>query len=228
LNGEKTVVINCGIADYYIVIATAGPGKGRAGLEAFVVDGSLRGVACEPRREALCFRNSPIGAMRFDNVAVPPEGAVGGEGSGYLLVMETLDKGRPLVGACCVGAARRVFDIILAHAKSRKQFGIALYSFQGVSFKLADFSVRIRAATLLYRECLSRIDRGEGFTMEASMAKLYASETLRDIASFGLELMGQRGYCEENAVHEIFHASQLLISIDGSSNVQRMVIASQL
>lgn len=228
INGVKTVVINCGIADYYIVIATGDHAKGRAGLNVYVVDAREKGVQCVKVHSGVDFRYNEIGAVKFENAKTLGVMPVGGEGSGYFMVMETFDKGRPLVAACCTGAARKVFDIITAHAKKRHQFGKELFSFQGVSFKLADLATRIRASRLLYLDALSRIDEGAAFSMEASMAKLFASETLRDCASFGLEVLGSRGFYGNDEVHDISRAANLLISIDGSSNVQRMVIASQI
>ncbi len=228
LNGEKSVVINSAIADYFVVIATTNPSKGRAGINAFIVDAGAPGVEVDEDRLSYGFEASVISGVRFSNVALGKDSLMGEEGSGYFLLMETFDKGRPLVAASCVGAARRIFDLITSYAKQRVQFGKELFTFQGISFKLADFIARIHASQLLYLDALSLIDRGMAFTMEASIAKLYASETLRDLSAFGLELMGYHGFLDGNEVREIFHDAQLLISIDGSSNVQRMVIASQL
>lgn len=228
ISGEKSVVINSAIADYFIVIASTNPAAGRAALNAFVVDASLPGVDRDNSRFDFGFNQSVIGSVRFRDVHIPKENILGENGSGYFLVMETFDKGRPLVAAACAGAARRALDITVAYTKGRSQFGKELFSFQGVSFRLADIATRIRAAKLLYRDALSRIDEGAEFSMEASMAKLYASETLRDAAEFGLEMLGYRGFSGDSELRKIFNDAQLLISIDGSSNVQRMVIASQL
>ena len=228
LNGEKSIVINNSIADFFIVIATTGFSRGRAGLNAFMVDASLPGVERGAPVEGSGFRNSVIGRVRFNRVTIPSESLLGEEGSGYFLVMETFDKGRPLVAASCVGAARRLLDIVTAHVRRREQFGKPLFAFQGISFRLADLATRLRASRLLHLDALSRIDEGREFSMEASMAKLFASETLRDIAEFSLEALGYRAFGDDSEARSIFNDAQLLISIDGSSNVQRMVIASQL
>lgn len=228
INGEKSVVINNAIADFFIVIATTGTHRGRAGLNAFVVDAALPGVERREPARGFGFGQSAIGRVRFVDVAVPRENLLGEEGSGYFLVMETFDKGRPLVAASCVGAARRLMDIVTDHVRRREQFGKALIAFQGISFRLADLATRLRAARLLYADALALIDAGREFTMEASMAKLFASETLRDIAEFSLEALGYRAFEDDSEVRNIFNDAQFLISIDGSSNVQRMVIASQL
>ncbi|HSV95799.1 MAG TPA: acyl-CoA dehydrogenase family protein [Spirochaetota bacterium] len=228
INGEKSIVINNSIADFFIVIATTDFSKGRAGLNAFVVDASSPGVERGESVRGFGFGNSVIGKVGFRNVAIPRENMLGEEGSGYFLVMETFDKGRPLVAASCAGAAGRLLDIVTAHVRRREQFGKPLFSFQGISFRLADLATRLRASRLLYLDALALIDEGREFTMEASMAKLFASETLRDLAEFCLEALGYRAFEADSEARNIFNDAQLLISIDGSSNVQRMVIASQL
>lgn len=228
INGEKSVVINSSIADFFIVIATTGFQKGRAGLGAFLVDTTLPGVERFGPECGFGFEESVIGRARFSDVSITGDSLLGEEGNAYFQVMESLDKGRPLVAACCVGAARRLMDIVTAHARLREQFGKPLIAFQGISFRLADLATRLKAARLLYADALSLIDSGREFTMEASMAKLFASETLRDFAEFALEALGHRAFEDGSEVRNIFNDAQLLISIDGSSNVQRMVIASQL
>jgi len=161
-------------------------------------------------------------------VKIPWECLLGDEGSGYLLFMETLDKGRPLVAASCVGEAFRALDLITVTAKQRTQFGKTLDSFQGITFQLADLATRLAASRLLYLDALERIDNGQPFTMESSMSKLYASETLHSIASFGMEILGHRSVTESNEITRIFQDSLLMKNIDGTANVQKMVIASQL
>ncbi|HQO02793.1 MAG TPA: acyl-CoA dehydrogenase family protein [Spirochaetota bacterium] len=228
LNGTKAIVLNSHIAGIFLIIARLTSGQGRAGLNAFLVRSSRPGIQLSPPYNGLGFRETVIGEVSLTDVRIPHEAIIGDEGSGYFLLMETFDKCKPFVAACCVGAAQKVFDIILEYTKSREQLGSTLFSFQGISFKLADFAAKIRAAKLLYLEALQRIDTHSSFTMEASIAKLYASETLREISEFGLEVLGYRGVLEDNPVREIFEDAQLLIPIDGSSNIQRMIIASQL
>ncbi len=228
INGKKSIVINHALASYLIVFAASPHSKGRAGLNAFIVDPHLPGLtigdACGPYESS----GSVMGEVVFDNVTVPEESLLGEEGSGYLLLMETLDKGRPIVAACCAGSARRVFDMVLGHAKSRSQFGKPLFSFQGISFPLAEYATRLQASRLLAFDALSRIDAGLTFSLEASMAKLHASETLLGLASFGMEALGYRSAFESHEIRRIHHDAQLMMSIDGTANVQKMVIASQL
>lgn len=228
IDGTKSVVINSGIARYFILMATSAPGRGRSGLTAFVVDAAAEGVTALPAYDADGFQEAVIGPVAFEGVRLAAEALVGREGSGYLLFMETLDKGRPLVAACCVGAAQYVLDRLVAYTKARVQFDRPLYGFQGISFPLAEFATRIAAARLLCRNALKRIDRGAPFTLEASMAKLFAAELLRDLSAFSREILGYRDLTDQWGLSRVARDAQLLMSIDGTANVQRMVIASQL
>jgi alkylation response protein AidB-like acyl-CoA dehydrogenase len=228
IRGLKSVVINHALASHLIVFAATPPATGRAGLNAFLVDPRLEGVFVSEPYDSPGFSGCVMGEVLFDGVRVPGDAVLGDGGSGYFLLMETLDKGRPLVASCCVGSAEKVFDMVLSHARSRAQFGKDLFSFQGVSFPLAEHATRLQAARLLTHDALARIDEGRSFSKEASMAKLYASETLYDLASFGMETMGYRAAFETHEIRRILHEAELMKSIDGTANVQKMVIASQL
>jgi len=228
IHGKKSVVLNHAIASYLVVFATTSPEKGRAGINAFVVEPSAPGLKISDPYEVEGLTGGVMGEVCFDGVFAKKECLLGEEGSGYFLLMETLDKGRPLVAANCTGSANRVFDIIVAYTKERVQFRKNLFSFQGISLPLAEHATRLHASRLLYLDALARIDNGESFTMEASMAKLFAAETLSGITSFGMDILGYRGIVESSAVKKIFHEAQLIKSIDGTANVQKMVISSQL
>jgi len=228
ITGTKSIVINHAIARIFVVFAARENTKGRASLNAFVMDADLPGISLGDPYEIPGCPYSVMGSVSFDSVRVPSECLLGEEGSGYLLFMETLDKGRPLVAANCVGEAGHALDLILAHTKDHIQFGRPLSAFQGVTFNLADLATRLHAARLLYQDALMRIDSGKPFTMEASMSKLFASETLMDLASFGMEMLGQKAIAGRSEITHIYHDALLMKAIDGTANVQRMVIASQL
>jgi butyryl-CoA dehydrogenase len=228
ISGKKSIVINHSLASHLIVFATSSSGKDRAGLNAFLLNSTLPGISIGAVYDSAESSFSVMGPVSFENVAAEKSSLLGEEGSGYFLLMETLDKGRPLVAACCTGSAKKVFDMVLLHAKSRSQFGKDLFSFQGVSFPLAEHATRLQASRLLAIDALSRIDAKSSFTMEASMAKLHASETLLDLASFGMEVLGYRAASESHEIRRIHRDAQLMKSIDGTANVQKMVIASQL
>lgn len=228
ITGEKAIAINHAIAKTLVVFATLPPASGRAALNAFVVDPSAEGIRQGPALDTPGMAGGILGPISFDRARVPHECLLGERGSGYLLFMETLDKGRPLVAACCTGEADRALDCAIDHARKRYQFGKPLYAFQDVSFRIAELSTRLKAARLLWKDALERIDGGRPFTMEASMAKLFASSTLMDIASFALELTGYRSVGRNTELERIYHGARLMKSIDGTEAVQKMVIASQL
>lgn len=228
LNGKKSIVINHAIASFLIVFATTSPERGRAGINAFVVDPQTPGVNLSEPYGISGFAGSVMGEVTLDNVPIGKDCLLGEEGSGYFLLMETLDKGRPLVAASCTGSAHRVFDLVVSYTKQRHQFGRDLFSFQGVSLPLAEYATRLHASRLLYLDALERIDAGQSFSMEASMAKLHASQTLAEIASFGMDILGYRGIVEASVIQQAYQDAQLMKSIDGTGTVQKMVIASQL
>ena len=228
ITGSKSIVINHAIARTLIVFASTPPSTGRASLNAFVMDADLPGIAWGDPYTTLGFSSGVMGDVTFDGVTLAGDCLLGETGSGYLLFMETLDKGRPLVAASCIGEADKALDLIIEYTKNREQFGKPLFSFQDISFTLAEHATRIHAARLLYRDALRRIDEGRPFTMEASMAKLFAGESLKDIAAFGMEMIGYRSVTENSELSGIYHDSRLMGVIDGTSNVQKMVIASQL
>ncbi|HOS96625.1 MAG TPA: acyl-CoA dehydrogenase family protein, partial [Deltaproteobacteria bacterium] len=197
-------------------------------LNAFVVNASLPGISVSEPYNTLGFSSGVMGSVRFENVRIPEEFMLGEPGSGYLLFMETLDRGRPLVAASCVGEAHRALDLAIEHSRKRSQFGRQLKDFQAVSFTLAELATRVHASRLLYQDALMRIDEGRPFTMGASMAKFHAAETLSAAASFGMDMLGSRTVGTRTEMERIFHNAHLMQAIDGTANVQRMVIASQL
>lgn len=232
LSGRKAVVINHAAAATYVVFATIPPAKGRAALSAFVVEAASAGIQSGDPFDTHPLAGDILGPVTFEGVKVPNECLLGEPGSGYLLFMETLDKGRPLVAACCTGEGQRAFDVVLDHVKARTQFSRPLFAFQDISFCLAEHATRLKAARLLWQEALARIDSGKPFTQEASMSKLFASQTLSGIASFAREVLGHRlvsrDHPQARLLDIIGSDARFLEIIDGTPAVQKMVIASQL
>lgn len=224
INGKKVIVINSGIASYYLIIAQSSK-KGRAGLNAFLIPENAAGIKTE-RVEISAFSNSVIGSVTFENVTIDAQYQIGEEGSGYFLLTEMLDKGRPLVAACCVGAAQRALDIIVDHVKNRKQFSKHIFDFQGINFPIAEFETRLHASRLLYIDACQKIDNNEPFTKEASMAKYYASRLFVDITNFGMDALGYRSILDSNEMKQLNDFAKAMLFIDGTENVQKMIIAS--
>jgi len=226
INGKKVIVINSGIASFYLVLAQSSK-KGRAGLSAFLIPESTSGIQTKPLNIS-GFKNCVIGTVEFNNVAIDQEYQIGEEGSGYFLITEMLDKGRPFVASCCVGGALRALDIIIEHTKSRKQFTKTLYDFQGINFPIAEFKTRLHAARLLYLDACNKIDNNEPFSIEASMAKYYASRLFLDITVYGLDILGYKSIMESSEMKKLNDLAQAMMFIDGTENVQKMIIASLL
>lgn len=226
INGRKVIVINSGIASFYLVIAQSTK-KGRAGLNAFLIPENADGIQCE-KFELSSFFHSVIGSVTFNNVTIDAQYQIGDEGSGYFLLTEMLDKGRPLVAACCVGAAQRALDIIINHTKNRKQFSRHLFDFQGINFPVAEFETRLHASRLLYQDACEKIDNNEPFTKEASMAKYYASRLFVDITNFGMDVLGYRSLIDTSEMKQLHDFAKTMMFIDGTENVQKMIIASLL
>ncbi len=224
INGKKVIVINSGIASFYLIIAQSSK-KGRAGLNAFLIPENAAGIKTE-RMEISAFSNSVIGSVTFENVSINSQYQIGEEGSGYFLLTEMLDKGRPLVAACCVGCAQRALDIIVDHVKHRKQFSKHLFDFQGINFPIAEFETRLHASRLLYKDACQKIDNNEPFTKEASMAKYYASRLFIDVTNFGMDVLGYRSIIDSNEMKQLNEFAKSMLFIDGTENVQKMIIAS--
>lgn len=226
INGKKDIVINSGIASFYILFARSGK-KGRAGLNAFLIPENAKGLLTN-KLMLDSFYNSVLGTVILENVTIGDEYQIGEDGSGYFLLTEMLDKGRPLVAACCVGGAQRAFDIILEHTKKRKQFSKTLYNFQGINFPIAEFATRIHAARLLYQDACKKIDNGEPFSKESSMAKYFASRLFLDITTFGMDVLGYRSIIDRSEIKHLNNCAHTMMFIDGTENVQKMIIASLL
>lgn len=224
INGKKVIVINSGIASFYLLIAKSSK-KGRAGLNAFLIPENAAGIKTE-RVEISAFSHSVIGSVTFENVSIDTQYQIGEEGSGYFLLTEMLDKGRPLVAACCVGCAQHALDIIVDHVKHRKQFSKHLFDFQGINFPIAEFETRLHASRLLYKDACQKIDNNEPFTKEASMAKYYASRLFFDITNFGMDALGYRSILDSNEMKQLNDFAKAMLFIDGTENVQKMIIAS--
>jgi len=232
ISGSKSIAINHCIADTLVVFAAVPPARGRAALSAFVLDAAIPGVLPKAPYPEPVLSGTVMGPVVFDNARVDADCLLGEPGSGYLLFMETLDKGRPLVAACCTGEAQRAFDIVLCHVRDRSQFQKVLFDFQDISFRLAELATRLKASRLLWLDALRRIDESRPFTLEASMSKLFAAETLTQMASFSLDAVGfrcvSRDIGQSAELERIWRDAQLLKIIDGAPAVQRMVIASQI
>ena len=228
IDGRKRFISNAGIADFYIVFAKTGMREdGRPVLSAFVVSSKMPGFRVVERTSLIA--PHPIGEIAFNECRVPAEDMVGDEGDGFKLAMETMDTFRASVGAAACGMARRALDQSVRYASSRKQFGRLLSEHQLVQAKLADMITELDAARLLvYRAAYARDTETARVTREASEAKLFATEAAGRIIDSAVQIHGGAGLVSGTVVERMYRDVRALRIYEGTSEIQKLVIAGQL
>jgi acyl-CoA dehydrogenase len=228
INGTKRFISNAGVADFYTVFARTGTdANGRAALSAFVVGAKLAGFSVIERTSMLSAH--PIGEIELKNCRVPSDNLVGAEGDGFLLAMRTMDIFRASVGAAACGMARRALDEAVRYAGSRKQFGRLLAEHQLIQEKLADMVTELDAARLLVYRAAHLKDAGAArVTREASEAKLFATEAASRIIDQAVQIHGGTGLVRGSVVERLYRDIRALRIYEGTSEIQKLIIASQL
>jgi acyl-CoA dehydrogenase len=227
LNGGKTFISNAGIADFYTVFATTDPGKGRKGISCFVVPAANPGLIF--LRPLEISTPHPLGEIAFRNCRVPAEFRLGEEGGGLRLGLATLDRLRPTVGAAACGLAQRALDEALTHAAGRRQFGKPLAQFELIQEKLARMATDLAAARLLvYRAAWERDKGKERTTLEAAMAKAFATEAAQRIVDDAVQILGGRGVLADHPVDRLYRAVRALRIYEGTTEIQHLSIAGEL
>jgi alkylation response protein AidB-like acyl-CoA dehydrogenase len=227
LNGGKTLVSNAGIADFYAVYATVDPAKGRKSITAFVVPAANPGLTF--LRPQLLSTPHPLGEIALRDCRVPVESRLGEEGGGLRLGLATLDRLRPTVGAAACGLAWRALEEALAHASGRRQFGKSLAEFELIQEKLARMATDLAAARLLvYRAAWERDKGKERTTVEAAMAKAFATEAAQRIVDDAVQILGGRGVLMTHPVDRLYRAVRALRIYEGTTEIQHLSIAGEL
>jgi acyl-CoA dehydrogenase len=228
INGRKRFISNAGLADFYTVFARTGTrADGRAELSAFIVGARMQGFRVRKRTRLIA--PHPIGEIEFDNCRVPAEDMIGNEGDGFRLAMKTLDTFRASVGAAACGMARRALDEAIRYAKTRQQFGRPLAEHQLIQEKLAMMVTELDAARLLVYRAAYLKDAGvEQVTREASQAKLYATEAASRIIDQSVQIHGGSGLVRGHVVERLYRDARALRIYEGTSEIQKLVIAGQL
>jgi acyl-CoA dehydrogenase len=227
LDGAKTFISNAGLADFYTVFAKTDQDKGSKGISAFVVEKDAPGFLFEGKIELIA--PHPIGRLRFDQCRVPAANLLGEEGQGFKIAMTTLDTFRSTVGAAAVGLAWRALDEALAYAKRRVQFGRPISEFQATQMKLAEMATELDAARLLvYRAAFMRDTDAGRVTKESAMAKLFATEAAGRIIDAAVQIHGGAGVVRGSVVERLYREVRALRIYEGTSEIQKLVIASQL
>ena len=228
LNGAKTYITNGDVAETLLVFATAEPGSRAKGVVSLIVEAGTPGLEARKQHGKLGMRASTTSDIYFDDVFVPEENLVAPAGAGFKVAMQILDASRPIIGAQATGIAQGAFDLALKHVNQRKQFGQTIAGFQGVQWMLADMATQIEAARLLTYQAASLHDDGLPFAKQASMAKLFASETATRVADMALQLHGGIGYFKESPVERYYRDAKVTEIYEGTSQIQRLVISRHI
>lgn len=228
INGSKVFITNGGYASTYVVMAKTDPSAGTKGISAFIVDRTMPGVIVGKKENKLGMRASDTVQMTFDQVRVPIANRLRREGEGFSQALTVLDSGRIGIAALSVGLAQGALDAATRYARERKQFGKALAEMQGIQFHLADMATEVAAARYLTIDAAERKTRHESITVAAAQAKYFASEAAQRIATTAVQIHGGYGFTKDYPVEKYYRDAKLLTIGEGTSEVQKMVIAKHL
>jgi alkylation response protein AidB-like acyl-CoA dehydrogenase len=228
LNGTKTFCTNGHYADVVVVIAVTDRAAHTHGLSAFIVEKGTKGFRAGKKENKLGLRASDTAELIFEDCYIPAENLLGRDGDGFIDAMQVLDGGRISIAALSLGMAQGAYDAALKYSKQRKQFGKAISEFQAIQWKLADMATEIEAARLLTLRAASMKDAGLKTTLESSMAKLYASEVAVRCANEGVQIHGGYGFIKDYPAEKFYRDVKLCTIGEGTSEIQRLVIARQL
>ena len=226
VNGTKAWITNGGVADAAIVYVNTHPEKGEKGITALVVEKEMPGFKVGKEEKKLGINATACVELSFTDCEVPVENRIGAEGEGYKVALSTLDGGRIGIAAQAVGIAQGAFDEALQYAQQRTAFGQPIANFQAIQFMLADMATEIDAARLLTRKAAWKHDSGGRFTMEASIAKLFASEMSTRVTHKAIQVHGGYGYSREYPVERMYRDARITEIYEGTSEIQRLVIAA--
>lgn len=227
VNGTKAWITHGGEADFYALMCRTSD-DGPRGISTLLVDAATAGVsAAEPERK-MGFTASTTAQMHFDDAHVDAERLLGEEGQGFKIALSALDGGRLGIAAVAVGVAQNALDTAVAWAKERRQFGRTLIEFQGMSFLLADMATGVEAGRALYLEAARRRDRGEAFGKQAAMAKLFCTDMAMRVTTDAVQVLGGYGYVQDFPVERLMREAKALQIVEGTNQVQRMVIGRHL
>ncbi len=228
LNGRKCFITMAPLSDYAVIFAKTDVTKGNKGLTAFVVDMHSKGVSCGKPENKMGVIGCATSDIILDNAIVPVEDRLGEEGDGFKIAMQTLNTGRLGVAAQSIGVAQGCLDEAVRYAKERKQFGRRIGDFQAVSFMIAEMATKLEAAKQLVYKAAYLMDTKQDVTLNASMAKYYASEVCNEIAQKAVQIHGGYGFIKDYKIERMFRDCRVFTIYEGTSQVQQMVIGSKL
>jgi alkylation response protein AidB-like acyl-CoA dehydrogenase len=227
VHGAKAWVTHGGHADFYNLMVRTG-GEGPAGISCLLADKDAPGLLPQPPEKKMGMRSSHTATIVLDGARVPADRLIGAEGDGFTIAMSALDSGRLGIAAVAVGVAQAAMELATSYAKQRKQFGTSIAEFQGVTFLLADMATQIEAARALYLVAARLKDRGKPYGPQASMAKLFATDTAMQVTTDTVQVLGGAGYVEDFAAERYFREAKVMQIFEGTNQVQRIVIGRSL
>lgn len=227
LQGSKMWITSGGVAKTYIVMARTG-GEGSKGVSAFIVEDGMKGFSYGKKEKKMGWKVSPTRELVFDQCFVPEENLLAKEGEGFKIAMSALDKGRITIGAIAVGLSQRALDEAVRYSLERKQFDQAIFNFQGLQFMLADMAVEVESSRLLVEQAARLYDLGKPDPKLSSMAKLKATDTAMRVSTDAVQVLGGVGYTTEYPVERLMRDAKVLQIVEGTNQIQRVVIARQL
>ncbi|MGW7368480.1 acyl-CoA dehydrogenase family protein [Streptomyces sp. NPDC054841] len=227
ITGTKAWITHGGVADFYTVLARSG-GEGARGITAFLVPGDAEGLSAAAPEKKMGMKGSPTAQLNFDGVRVPDSRRIGDEGQGFAIALSALDSGRLGIAACAIGVAQAAFDEALAYATTRQQFGHPIADFQGLRFMLADMATKIEAGRALYLAAARLRDAGRPFSQQAAMAKLFCTDAAMRVTTDAVQVLGGYGYTADFPVERLMREAKVLQIVEGTNQIQRMVIARHL
>ncbi|MFD6974836.1 acyl-CoA dehydrogenase family protein [Streptomyces sp. NPDC059979] len=227
ITGTKAWITHGGVADFYTVLARTGV-EGPKGITAFLVPGDVAGLTAAVPEKKMGMKGSPTAQLHFDGVRVPDARRIGEEGQGFTIALAALDAGRLGIAACAIGVAQAALDEALTYALDRKQFGHPIADFQGLRFMLADMATKIEAGRALYLAAARLRDAGKPFSRQAAMAKLFCTDAAMAVTTDAVQVLGGYGYTADFPVERLMREAKVLQIVEGTNQIQRMVIARHL
>jgi acyl-CoA dehydrogenase len=227
LNGQKAWITNAGFASFFVIFATSDPAKRHKGIAAFIVDAGTPGLKVDKHEDKLGQRASNTAVVHLEEVKVPKQNLLAPEGEGFKLAMETFNQTRPDIGALATGLMQRALDESVAYAKDRKTFGVPIAEHQMVQAMLAEMAIAIEATRLLYCKAAWNLDTGVRDPIVSSYAKAYGADHAMQTALDAVQIFGGNGYVRDYPVEKLMRDAKLLQIYEGTSQIQRIVIARQ-
>ena len=227
VNGVKAWVTHGGVADFYNLMVRTGE-DGARGISTLLAPSDTPGLTAAAPERKMGMKSSPTAQILLDDARVPAERLLGEEGIGFRIALSALDGGRLGIAACAVGLAQGALDAALEYAKVRSQFGKAIVDFQGVAFMLADMATQVEASRALYLSAARKRDAGKPYGRDAAMAKLFATDTAMRVTTDAVQVHGGYGYVVEYPVERYMREAKVLQIVEGTNQVQRLVISRSL